>query len=283
MAAPHAVGVASLIWGYNSELTPSQVKSILLDSGKTLPALENKTVTGKRIDALGALSVFRPEILNLSFATTTEGLVTVSFNIRDGFAGLDAKIKNFSYSFDDGLTWNIPTSADASTSLSDTFRQTIKTTTATSSDFGFTWNINHEDVLLKENLLAIDAKNKFKFEIFDGATTSQALSSVFRITYATTTPPIPDPVPEPEPEPTPPPSGGGGGGSSSGGGGGGGGGSSGSTKNKKGDLNSDDLVDILDFNSLMIGWGKKGETEADLNDDGIVDILDFNILMVNWK
>ena len=55
--------------------------------------------------------------------------------------------------------------------------------------------------------------NKFKFEIFDGATTSQALSGVFSINNVATSTPIPEPEPEPTPEPTPPPSGGGGGGS----------------------------------------------------------------------
>jgi hypothetical protein len=83
-------------------------------------------------------------------------------------------------------------------------------------------------------------------------------------------------------------SGGGGGGGSSGGGGG----SVStvattatpvvSTGTIRGDANNDGVVNILDYNSLMVSWGKGGSNISDLNGDGIVDILDYNMLMVNW-
>ncbi|MDD5050730.1 MAG: hypothetical protein PHV93_03235 [Candidatus Pacebacteria bacterium] len=40
---------------------------------------------------------------------------------------------------------------------------------------------------------------------------------------------------------------------------------------------------ILDFNLLLVNWGKKGKgNPADFNLDGAVDILDFNQLLINW-
>ena len=54
------------------------------------------------------------------------------------------------------------------------------------------------------------------------------------------------------------------------------------TIKKKGDANSDNKVDIFDFNTLMINWGKTGSNLNDFNSDNKVDIFDFNLLMVNW-
>lgn len=68
-----------------------------------------------------------------------------------------------------------------------------------------------------------------------------------------------------------------------------GGGGGGSTTpppsgNKPGDVNSDNDVDILDFNSIFVDWGKTGTSlNSDLNRDGVVDLFDFNILIINWS
>ena len=75
---------------------------------------------------------------------------------------------------------------------------------------------------------------------------------------------------------------------SSGGGGGGGGGSSYTPPviptTIKGDSNGDDKVDILDFNALLIQWGKTGSNlTADFDKNGVVDIFDFNLLLINWS
>jgi hypothetical protein len=49
------------------------------------------------------------------------------------------------------------------------------------------------------------------------------------------------------------------------------------------DIVRDGKIDILDFNALMVNWGKKGVgNPADVNQDGSVDIFDFNALMVHW-
>ena len=94
--------------------------------------------------------------------------------------------------------------------------------------------------------------------------------------------------------PTPsstPTTGGDGGGSTSGGGGGGGGGvttpstptSPLSAAAQKVDANKDNKIDVLDFNTLMVNWGKTtANNVADFNGDGKVDIFDFNLLMINW-
>jgi hypothetical protein len=81
----------------------------------------------------------------------------------------------------------------------------------------------------------------------------------------------------PTPTPTPTPAPGGGGGPTTGGG------TVLGTSTSKGDSNNDGKVDILDFNILMINWGRTGPNiPGDFNGDGTVDILDFNLLMVNW-
>jgi len=49
------------------------------------------------------------------------------------------------------------------------------------------------------------------------------------------------------------------------------------------DTNQDSKIDIFDFNSLMINWGKKEANNiADFDNNGQVDIFDFNLLMINW-
>jgi len=95
------------------------------------------------------------------------------------------------------------------------------------------------------------------------------------------TPVTPTPTPAPASTPV-----------SSGGGGGGGGGSSSATTPvssylseaaKKVDANKDNKIDIMDFNTLMVNWGKEETNNiADFDKNGKVDIFDFNLLMINW-
>lgn len=51
---------------------------------------------------------------------------------------------------------------------------------------------------------------------------------------------------------------------------------------KRTDISRDGIIDLLDFNSLMVNWGRSGTNRADTNLDGIVDLLDFNSLMIHW-
>lgn len=55
MAVPHVSGLAALLWSANSNLTFSQVKSIILSTGDSIASLAGKTLTGKRINAARAL------------------------------------------------------------------------------------------------------------------------------------------------------------------------------------------------------------------------------------
>ena len=51
-----------------------------------------------------------------------------------------------------------------------------------------------------------------------------------------------------------------------------------------GDITGNGVVDLFDFNAIVVDWGSTGSSlSSDLNRDGVVDILDFNILIVNWS
>lgn len=53
---------------------------------------------------------------------------------------------------------------------------------------------------------------------------------------------------------------------------------------KKADVNNDNKIDVLEFNTLMVNWGSTtGGNVADFNGDGKVDIMDFNFLMIYWS
>ena len=55
MASPHVAGAAALLWSVNPDITALEMKAILMDSGDALPALDGKTVSGKRINLVNAL------------------------------------------------------------------------------------------------------------------------------------------------------------------------------------------------------------------------------------
>jgi hypothetical protein len=62
------------------------------------------------------------------------------------------------------------------------------------------------------------------------------------------------------------------------------------------DINDSNVIDIFDYNSIMVNWNKATTTDktiakvnrcktvnvADVNCDGKVDLLDFNIIMIYW-
>jgi hypothetical protein len=52
---------------------------------------------------------------------------------------------------------------------------------------------------------------------------------------------------------------------------------------KRADIIRDGVIDILDFNILMVHWNWKNlDDPADMNEDGEVSLYDFNLLMVYW-
>ena len=55
IAAPFVTGVAALMLSVNPTLTTSQLKSLILESGDSIPALSNYCSTGKRLNAYNAV------------------------------------------------------------------------------------------------------------------------------------------------------------------------------------------------------------------------------------
>ncbi|MBZ9611005.1 S8 family serine peptidase [Rheinheimera maricola] len=55
MASPHVAGAAALLWSVNPDLSAAEMKAILMNSGDSLPALDGKTVSGKRINLANAM------------------------------------------------------------------------------------------------------------------------------------------------------------------------------------------------------------------------------------
>lgn len=95
-----------------------------------------------------------------------------------------------------------------------------------------------------------------------GNTTASSITLNVQNTTTTpppTTPPPTTPPPTTPPPTTPPPT----------------------TPPKKGDLNSDNKVNITDLSILLSNWGKTG-VPADLNNSGKVDITDMSILLSSW-
>ncbi|MDP4011793.1 MAG: S8 family serine peptidase [Candidatus Roizmanbacteria bacterium] len=70
MATPHVVGLAALIWGYRPDLTYTEVKNTILNTGDNIDFLSGKIVSGKRINAFNAINSLVPATLS-SIAITT--------------------------------------------------------------------------------------------------------------------------------------------------------------------------------------------------------------------
>lgn len=60
MASPHVAGAAALLWSVNPDISPLEMKEILMETGDALPALEGKTVSGKRLNVARALEEADP-------------------------------------------------------------------------------------------------------------------------------------------------------------------------------------------------------------------------------
>lgn len=51
---------------------------------------------------------------------------------------------------------------------------------------------------------------------------------------------------------------------------------------EKGDINTDERVNLVDFSILLYNWGVPKSPAADLNDDGKVNLTDFSIMLYYW-
>ena len=66
MATPHVAGVAALAWSVDPNATFQKVRSAVVDGGDTVASLVGKSVTGKRLNALGTLN-----LMGLNVVSTT--------------------------------------------------------------------------------------------------------------------------------------------------------------------------------------------------------------------
>ncbi|MDY6976526.1 MAG: S8 family serine peptidase [Pseudomonadota bacterium] len=60
MATPHVAGAAALVWSLNPELTPSEMKELLMTTGETSLWADGRTVSGNRLNVLNALEEADP-------------------------------------------------------------------------------------------------------------------------------------------------------------------------------------------------------------------------------
>jgi subtilisin family serine protease len=91
MATPHATGTAALVASKYPNIPPTSIKSVVMSSGKTLPAAVGKTVTGKMVDAKAALF---PRVTTVSPEAGMMG-VAKSTNIAAKFSdGMNAATIN---------------------------------------------------------------------------------------------------------------------------------------------------------------------------------------------
>ncbi|MGQ8365734.1 S8 family serine peptidase [Glaciecola sp. 1036] len=97
MATPHVTGAAALVWSINPDLTPSEMKELLMSTGDDNAWATGRTVSGKRLNVYNALEEADP---TPSFKlTVTPGFVEISagdtfvFDIEVGaIAGYDEEV-----------------------------------------------------------------------------------------------------------------------------------------------------------------------------------------------
>ena len=75
MSTPHVSGAAALLWAQNPNLTPAQVKNLLLNNGDVRPTLIDKTLTGRRLNVANSFQALAEN------DTTAPGTVT-NFHIN---------------------------------------------------------------------------------------------------------------------------------------------------------------------------------------------------------
>jgi len=123
MAAPHVAGLAALIKGYNSSLTDTEIKDIILDTGDPLASLAGKTVTGKRINAYNALK----EADGTPPVITLLGDATVTLTVGDTYNDAGATALD---DVDEDITANIVTVNPVNTAVADTYTVTYNVSDA---------------------------------------------------------------------------------------------------------------------------------------------------------
>ncbi|MBI4231637.1 S8 family serine peptidase, partial [Candidatus Peregrinibacteria bacterium] len=186
-SAPYVSGAAAVLWNYNTGLTSSQLKNIIVNSGDAISSLSGKTVSGRRLNLNNALATFDPVVgytaddvipaTQISQSTDGDGLLTVNFRLKDGLAGMDATLSNFEYSVDGGTSFNAPTNGDNSASLSTNWDDNsyITATDFAGTVYSFTFNTKHGDVSGLDDVYQGDVQIRFKAN--DGVLTGSFATS----------------------------------------------------------------------------------------------------------
>ncbi len=71
MAAPHVAGAAALLLSINDQLTVSEMKTILMDTGDSISALSGNTVSGKRLNLKNAVDAVQPPEPGINLVNTS--------------------------------------------------------------------------------------------------------------------------------------------------------------------------------------------------------------------
>lgn len=174
MATPQVAGAAAILFSANPSASVAEVKSTLMNTGDSLPALAGKTVSGKRLNlknALDAIGTGEPEPTvaiedaartegdsgssNMSFdvtrSGTTTGAVTVGYTTANGTAesGSDYTTTNGTVTFNGGetaKTVTVPVLGDTVDESNETFSVTLNDPTdATLGDAQATGTIQDDD------------------------------------------------------------------------------------------------------------------------------------------
>jgi subtilisin family serine protease len=81
MATPHVTGVAALIYSVAPNATVAEVRQRILGSAVPVSDLQNKSVTGGRVNAYRALTAKADGILKMNFTPVTNSIVLLSTNL----------------------------------------------------------------------------------------------------------------------------------------------------------------------------------------------------------
>ncbi len=107
MAAPHVTGVASLLLSKRPDLTPQEIRTAILEGTDTIDSLSEKTLSGGRLNAYGALMEVAPtngqfiEFNELNVVAAPMGLFAGSVKTVSFTAIIDNGESGFSH---DGFT-----------------------------------------------------------------------------------------------------------------------------------------------------------------------------------
>lgn len=108
MATPHVSGAAALLLSYFPDMTTSELKARLMDSGTPVPALKSKTISGKRLNLAGVFGDPQPPVtvdLASGGQTTAEGTVTLA---RQGAFAAMAFITQSRFDSTRGVSTRVP-------------------------------------------------------------------------------------------------------------------------------------------------------------------------------